>query len=209
MRRSVASALTALLLASGASAATISYTYAPSTSSIAIQQFDPTLGTLSKATIDVTGELQFPFTDTTPAPTPGTYSYHAFYSLYYFGTYHDYGVNGSGPVTFGLTPTIYLTATGGDTFDIDPVWLPFTIGTGTFLGTTVSDPPTSLSFAGGTIAPDTSIDPIELTGLKITYTYDAVGGAVPEPAAWTMMIAGFGLVGAAMRRKRPTALLTT
>ncbi len=29
-----------------------------------------------------------------------------------------------------------------------------------------------------------------------------VGTAVPEPASWAMMIAGFGLVGAAMRRRR-------
>lgn len=28
-----------------------------------------------------------------------------------------------------------------------------------------------------------------------------VGGPVPEPASWAMMIAGFGLVGAAMRRR--------
>jgi PEP-CTERM motif len=28
------------------------------------------------------------------------------------------------------------------------------------------------------------------------------GGAVPEPAAWAMMLAGFGLIGAAMRRRR-------
>jgi hypothetical protein len=202
MTRAVVSALTAILLSSGASAATISYTYAPSTSSLAIQQFDPTLGTLTKATVDVTGELQFPFTDTTPTPTLGTYSYHAFYSLYYFGTFHDYGVNGSGSVTFGLSPTTYLTATGGDTFDIDAFWLPFTIGNGTFLGTTVSDPPSSLSFTGGTIVPNTSIDPIEKTGLTITYTYDAITNGVPEPASWIMMIAGFGFIGATQRRKR-------
>lgn len=29
--------------------------------------------------------------------------------------------------------------------------------------------------------------------------------AVPEPAAWAMMLAGFGLVGSAMRRRRPMA----
>lgn len=28
------------------------------------------------------------------------------------------------------------------------------------------------------------------------------GGAVPEPATWAMMIAGFGLVGSALRRRR-------
>ncbi len=30
-------------------------------------------------------------------------------------------------------------------------------------------------------------------------------GAVPEPASWAMLIAGFGLVGAAARRRRPVA----
>ena len=34
--------------------------------------------------------------------------------------------------------------------------------------------------------------------------FDGMGGAsVPEPASWAMMIAGFGLVGASMRRHRP------
>lgn len=32
-------------------------------------------------------------------------------------------------------------------------------------------------------------------------------GAVPEPASWAMMIAGFGLVGAAARRRRPATAL--
>jgi PEP-CTERM motif len=38
-----------------------------------------------------------------------------------------------------------------------------------------------------------------------SFTVSLVGGptaAVPEPASWTMMIAGFGLVGGAMRRRR-------
>ena len=30
--------------------------------------------------------------------------------------------------------------------------------------------------------------------------------AVPEPATWAMMIAGFGIVGSAVRRRRPTVL---
>jgi hypothetical protein len=40
--------------------------------------------------------------------------------------------------------------------------------------------------------------------------YDAfsigTAGAVPEPASWAMLIAGFGLTGAAMRRRRSTAV---
>nr|WP_185964992.1 PEPxxWA-CTERM sorting domain-containing protein [Glacieibacterium frigidum] len=34
----------------------------------------------------------------------------------------------------------------------------------------------------------------------------SVGGAVPEPAAWALMIGGFGLVGNAMRRRRPVTV---
>ncbi len=33
----------------------------------------------------------------------------------------------------------------------------------------------------------------------------SVGGAVPEPATWAMLIAGFGLVGAAVRRRAAVA----
>jgi hypothetical protein len=36
-------------------------------------------------------------------------------------------------------------------------------------------------------------------------TLSAAPGAVPEPATWALMIAGFGLTGAAMRRRRVTA----
>ncbi len=32
-----------------------------------------------------------------------------------------------------------------------------------------------------------------------------IGSAIPEPASWAMLIAGFGLVGAAARRRRPVA----
>lgn len=34
--------------------------------------------------------------------------------------------------------------------------------------------------------------------------YAFLNGAVPEPASWAMLIAGFGLVGAAARRRRVT-----
>lgn len=35
----------------------------------------------------------------------------------------------------------------------------------------------------------------------------SVGSAVPEPATWAMMIAGFGMVGAGMRRRKVTPAL--
>ncbi|MCW6530271.1 PEPxxWA-CTERM sorting domain-containing protein [Sphingomonas sp. MMSM20] len=39
-----------------------------------------------------------------------------------------------------------------------------------------------------------------LTGFSVS---GAFSSAVPEPAAWAMMVGGFGLMGAAVRRRRP------
>lgn len=39
-------------------------------------------------------------------------------------------------------------------------------------------------------------------GGSIAFAYRVHGEAVPEPAAWTMMIGGFGLAGTALRRRR-------
>lgn len=38
-------------------------------------------------------------------------------------------------------------------------------------------------------------------GNSATVTFDAVSGAVPEPASWALLMTGFGIVGAAMRRR--------
>jgi hypothetical protein len=38
--------------------------------------------------------------------------------------------------------------------------------------------------------------------LDVTTAPDPMTGGVPEPASWAMLIAGFGLTGAAMRRRR-------
>lgn len=36
-------------------------------------------------------------------------------------------------------------------------------------------------------------------------SFTAVAGAVPEPSTWAMMICGFGLVGASLRRRKTSA----
>jgi len=73
----------------------------------------------------------------------------------------------------------------------------------------------SLYLLGTTIA-----DGFEATPNSVTLTFNSTGGspftasatlsnppsdvtpAVPEPATWAMMLGGFGLIGAAMRRRR-------
>jgi hypothetical protein len=40
-------------------------------------------------------------------------------------------------------------------------------------------------------------------GIVIDNVSIAEAGVVPEPASWAMLLAGFGLTGAMMRRRRP------
>ncbi len=41
---------------------------------------------------------------------------------------------------------------------------------------------------------------------EVSVKIDSVGAGVPEPAAWTLMIGGFGLTGATLRRRRSAAV---
>jgi hypothetical protein len=43
-------------------------------------------------------------------------------------------------------------------------------------------------------------------GLGVNSAFIAIGGGVPEPASWALMLAGFGLTGAALRRQRVRAV---
>ena len=51
-----------------------------------------------------------------------------------------------------------------------------------------------------------SFDVLANSGYKITSAdiYRRFAASVPEPATWAMLIAGFGMVGAAVRRRRTT-----
>jgi len=49
---------------------------------------------------------------------------------------------------------------------------------------------------------------LDLNGGSDAVLYSTGGGTVPEPATWAMLIAGFGLTGAAMRRRREAVALT-
>ena len=62
------------------------------------------------------------------------------------------------------------------------------------------------SFTVNGVAVDLSVLARVADGTSVTFTfYDADPTVVPEPAAWAMMIAGFGLVGAALRRRKGLA----
>jgi hypothetical protein len=60
------------------------------------------------------------------------------------------------------------------------------------------------------IGSDGSVLNTAITGLGSSgYIYDSNGshaaaGAVPEPAAWVMMLSGFGVIGGTLRRRRTT-----
>jgi hypothetical protein len=45
---------------------------------------------------------------------------------------------------------------------------------------------------------------LDLKGGSSAVLYFTGGGAVPEPSTWALLIAGFGLAGAALRRQRTT-----
>jgi hypothetical protein len=45
-----------------------------------------------------------------------------------------------------------------------------------------------------------------ISRVEFSYELGLAPGGVPEPASWAMLIAGFGLTGAAMRRRRTAAL---
>lgn len=63
---------------------------------------------------------------------------------------------------------------------------------------------TSFGASISSVAIDVPFDLISVDDVR--FRAAAVGGAVPEPATWAMMFAGFGLIGAVMRRRASRVL---
>ena len=100
------------------------------------------------------------------------------------------GNTGGFGTVFSLTKTGTLTTLA--TFDGSNGTVPYGSLIADALGTLYG----VASFGGG---PDDAGTVFSITGSG----FDVGGtGAVPEPASWAMLIAGFGLTGAAMRRRR-------
>ena len=66
---------------------------------------------------------------------------------------------------------------------------------------------TELSFSGFSSKGAYGLDNVSVTGPTVEIDLPGTGGgAVPEPATWAMMLLGFGVVGATMRRRRAAGL---
>ena len=77
----------------------------------------------------------------------------------------------------------------------------FTLSDGSSYSTTFPSPGASQFFGFASAAPITSITWSNPNGYSNDVVDFTIGNAVPEPASWALMIAGFGLVGTALRRR--------
>ncbi|MBM6577628.1 PEP-CTERM sorting domain-containing protein [Microvirga sp. SRT01] len=134
------------------------------------------------------------------------------------------------PITGQVSADIGRNGVGSGTFtDIYQFIVDINgIGSGSF-STSLSGPGTNIDFTSATfnglvvtLTPTGDIEFGGRSGIAITagalnqliinYTSDGLGsyggnlsftpGAVPEPAAWALMIGGFGMVGGTLRRRR-------
>ncbi len=132
---------------------------------------------------------------------------------------YDYVVNSGPNIASALFPSVPVEAGGFQLFGFNSMTNLYDVPLGSVA------PQTVFNFAPGGVSRfgvrgiDMSalLDPGDptafVTGLTFVnagtvnlsqtpFTIDTGPGAVPEPASWVMLIAGFGLVGAAMRRRR-------
>jgi hypothetical protein len=85
-------------------------------------------------------------------------------------------------------------------------------GCGNCLSLITGNPDTTAwSFTGfsGSFTVLTLDTPFEVTEAQISYQVtleDLTGGVIPEPATWALLVSGFGLVGAGLRRQRREAM---
>jgi choice-of-anchor C domain-containing protein len=98
----------------------------------------------------------------------------------------EFGLANGGVLGTLLAPRVTFSHVGGTNSNLN--WQTYSYG---FLAAGTQTTLGFLSGAGGNNA-GVLLDAVSVTG------------AVPEPAAWALMIVGFGLVGSAARRRKPT-----
>ncbi len=205
---------TALLPATAASALTETFSgsfgpaltdFGDPTSTIALTGFNSRLGTLTGVALDfhLHGGSSGTVTNTSNTTKFFSVTELVSYGLAYpQASYADslsagqtYTLGGRGSGAFGphaLDQTVSLNPT-----DLTPYkGSSFDVTLSTLTGVTILG-------GGGNIT--TAIDTSLAYDAAVTYTYTAAP-TVPEPAAWTLMLGGFGLVGAGMRYRAPIAV---
>lgn len=105
--------------------------------------------------------------------------------------------------------TLTLALTGGATFDLGNVAAAFSSAVANLNATgdilTISFSPTEyVGLELGSLDATAGDFLINRNGLNAgdAFSLSVTAGAVPEPATWAMMIAGFGLVGGTLRRRQ-------
>lgn len=151
---------------------------------IALPTQAPAAELLFKATT-AQGVLAFVL-DETPIPSPGVVTDD------YFGFWNQDATLDGAPITLEVIQFWLAGSRGG--FDAHTADLQFFSAYGPQLFSGPTSSPVLLQGEFVTSGGDLSINP--------------VGGSVPEPASWALMILGFGLAGATLRRRSPQARAT-
>ena len=121
----------------------------------------------------------------------------------------DEAALGGLPTFAGLVWTDGLNPITFEAFDENGVSLGTRVGDhadGVFTGTLIDDRFYGVTYAGGISKLVISNPPaIEIDHIQYGLNDVGGGGGVPEPSAWALMLAGFGLAGAMLRRTRGAA----
>jgi hypothetical protein len=166
-----------------------------------ITGFDTSKGTLTSVMFEASGTEQVDVTPRVFGNLP--YTIDGGSSLYFANTFFDFKQGGSGTANFAAAPiTLDGTVFGSKTFTSN-----FSLFTSGNLSSYVRSDSPKVSVNGNLVGANPNPPVVSGTAItiKISYFYDKVGGDVPEPATWAMMVMGFGAVGVAMRTRKTGA----
>ena len=109
-------------------------------------------------------------------------------------------------------PNVAVTSGGAYTFVLSNSSLRYGVVLGPDVNIQTGVPLSGDAYAGGQAFgvqsyPNCPNTPASACDLNFRVSGTTTGAAVPEPATWAMMIAGFGLVGGTLRRRRTTAVI--